>query len=168
MNGDSPPARTTKMIQTPPEMMKELTNTFRHGPYQRLGNTGFVIACSTLVLIALIVLAMRIRRWRKDRRRRPRPRWLFVQALRRLGLGASDRWLLWRMACHHTPASPTAILLSPRLLALAARSYQTRCGHPSLREAVARRAESICRLLFDEPLPAVEDSPPEAYQYSST
>lgn len=146
----------TRQQPTQTELLREIEQTFQEAPYSKLDSTGFLMSSSVVGLIALLVLGNRVRQWHRQARLAPRHGRLFGDALKALDLRFSDRWFLKRMGRAYDAAAPAAVLLTPRLLAMGASAFQRKCGHSALRQMAETRAQSLCRRLFDEPLPEVE------------
>ena len=118
-----------------------------------------LILAGVLVLIALAVLTSYIVRRRRLTANSPDR--LFRQMLAILDLSAPDVYYLRQIKRRVRYAHPAVILMSPRLLGLAASravAPESLIGHQR------RRCDEVSRRLFGQPLPElVEDLPSEGF-----
>ena len=114
-----------------------------------------LILVGFFVLIALAVLTSYIVRRRRSTANSPDR--LFRQMLARLDLSAADAYYLRQIKRSVQYAHPAVILMSPRLLGLAAGravAPDPLIGHPR------RQCDEVSRRLFGQPLPELIDDPP--------
>lgn len=116
---------------------------------------GLLLLVGALVVLA-VGLAVGIRLVRRARRASNSVQQLFRQALAVSGLSPEESRLLRRLARKSGAPHPTTMLLSPRLLAVAAaRSVQ----FAPLPHVLREQYDPICLKLFAEHLPEVADEP---------
>jgi hypothetical protein len=107
------------------------------------------IAIATGLLLTLIaVLSMRTIRDRAEAK--SAPMLVFRRVAEHVGLGASDQWLLIRIARQQELPTPLALLLSPGTLTHHAAAYAAQQGDRKGRLTMLR-VDAICRDLFGGP-----------------
>jgi hypothetical protein len=122
--------------------------------------TLLLILAGFLVLIGLAVLTSYIVRRRRSTANSPDR--LFRQMLSSFDLSTADAYYLRQIKRRVRYAHPAVILMSPRLLGLAASravAPDPLIGHHR------QRCDEVSRRLFGQPLPElIEDSPGEAFE----
>ena len=144
-------------------LLAQLTQPERYEAMRRgiADPTGFQQWQGLLLLVGALValavgLAVAIRLVRRAKRASNSAQQLFRQALAVSDLSPEESRLLRRLARKSGEPDPTVMLLSPRLLAVAAaRSVQ----FVPLPHALRQQCDPICLKLFGEHLPEVADEP---------
>ena len=141
------------------DRLEALREYFVKGDPSSVGPSLGWLAAVAVALLALLWIA-HVCSDRPRRAARPHPHRLFRRLMKQSGLSLSDRLLLRQIARHAQLDNPTLLLLSPQLMARYTHRWARLITAERLKRTGLSKTDTICRRLFDQPLPAPDPPQP--------